>query len=359
MKNALLLFPLIFLSRNFVQAQNFNTISIAPNAYVFQLDKQTGFLSKQNEVDEIKSVFYRSVSVPNSCIEAYDLASGKLKYVIKSSTVGIDGFSIATDEKLWVHDAWGKRFVLIDKNTQIIKELKKVPRENIDLLTVDERFNPLIVYKNTLLNTGMIFFNTSLDTKSLNYINSGIIRRTTFNNKINYFGKIATNGSKYFYGFLNSYSMCLVRDKLVIAPHFSEELQVYDLIKNTSIFVPIKSKFTGSIKPLGNINDHANFNNNDSRDYAENSYEFLGLAYDKYRDVYYRFVRSPMKDRNKVIYTMYVIDKNFKVLFYYELPKQYHSLNYFITKAGIHISNKAAYNANTNILTYDLFKLNK
>lgn len=350
---------IIFFFLEPIKAQNYSSFSIKQKSYVFQLDKKTGFSAKQNEVDEKKGEFYRTVSIPFIGLEVYNLETGKLNYIINAKNLGFDGFIPTSNDQFWTHHAWGKKYQLIDKKGNIIKELKKEPRANIDLLNSDERFNPLIVYGNSLFNSGLIFFNTALNTQTPAYTNSGIIRKTNFNNTISYIGKITPKALTNYYGFLNSYSMCLVDDKLIIAPHFSEEIQVYDLIKNTANFISIKSKFNETIKPLGEITNHANFSNEDSRKFAANNCEFLGLVYDKYRQVYYRFLRSPNTDRNNVTITIYVLDKSFKILFYYDLPKQYNGLNYFITAKGLNISNKIAYNVNDNLLTYDLFTLIK
>lgn len=79
---------------------------------------------------------------------------------------------------------------------------------------------------------------------------------------------------------------------------------------------------------------------------------YEGVLYDKYRRVYYRIGKLPVK-------VVSIFDENFQKIGEQELPK-YGELNYgmiFISKEGLCIANKKKHSENDNFLTFDVFEL--
>lgn len=340
-------------------AQSYKSFSILPRAYTFKLNTTQGFLSTQNEIDETNNLFYRSVESPKNAIEIFDLKTGNLKNTLLSKKFTINSFTLAK-HGFWVYDGWNKKFLLIDRQARIHKMIKETDRENIDLVSIDGKFRPILRYKNELLSTGLFLFRKGLDIRSEDYTQSGVVRSINSANKTKYYGKIVPSAKTSYYGNGNIYNYTLNGHKLIVAPYFSDEIQVIDLQSNTTTFIKLNSRYANRIKPMAPIDDFSDFSNAQNNAYIAKIPGLIGMVHDKYRDVYYRFVIEPRSaDPNKIKYSMYVLDKNFKILFYSDIPYGYAASNYFITSKGLHLLNKSKYETNNSLLTYDLFKLNK
>lgn len=350
---------LLLLNFQKTKAQIKYSFEVSKNAYSFQLNKQQGFNSLFNLVDEENNELLRSVESPHSSIEVFDLNTGVFKHNIKTKGFGITSFKKNADGTFWIYDAWLTKFLLIDKYGKILKELKDVPRENIDLVSVDGKFKPIIAYKNAIYTTGLFLFRADLDVSSPYYLNSGPLRKTTFENKVSYMGKLSAKAKTSFYGNMNSYNFTQNKNTVIVAPLFSEELQVINLDNGKSKFVSVDSKYANLITPMGPIATHAKFTNAENNAYGDDKHALIGIVYDKYRDIYYRFVRMPGTQIGNISYAMYAMDKNFKVLSYFDFPKGYLAANFFITAKGLHVMDKSAYQKDNTKIIYDLFKLVK
>lgn len=244
-----------------VIGQSYKSFSIVPASYVFKLNKTQGYNSTQNQIDEKNVLFYRSVESPVSAIEIFDLKTGDLKQTVSSKKFTINSFVKTDDERFWIHDTWGKKFILVEKNAKIIREIKEVSRKNVDLLSIDSKFRPILFYNNEILTTGLFLFRKDLDTKSAYYKRSGIVRGIDMNNKTRYIGRIAPSAETNFYGNSNVYSYTLNGNQLIVAPYFSDEIQIINLLQNTTTFINIKSKYAQLIKPMAPIGQFSSYTN--------------------------------------------------------------------------------------------------
>ncbi|MDN3586844.1 DUF4221 family protein [Pedobacter aquatilis] len=89
-----------------------------------------------------------------------------------------------------------------------------------------------------------------------------------------------------------------------------------------------------------------------------NSYTNIGIAYDKYRNCYYRFLRFPSSTAGVMMCSVIVLDKDFNVLMEQKIDNNVYSVNqYFISEKGLAFFNHKLYQADNSKIVFDVFTI--
>jgi len=338
--------------------QRYTSIKIEPKAYQFSLDKDQALTSSYLEFDEKNNELWRSVKYPKEHIEIFDTKTGKLKRKILPEGNKCNVFKKMEDGNVWIQDEdFG--FKLINKNGRILKKLQEpgVGRKyGADMIACNSSFCPISVYDNMVLTTGYIILLPKKDYAIDNYSKWGTLRGIEMNEKVRYYGSIPKASAKSFYGGLNSFASTENNGKIVVAPMFSNDIQVIDVEKRTAKMFHASTKYDKLIKPLGKLEDYRSYSIDQANKHFVSNYAFIGIVYDKYRDVYYRFIRHP-GNSIPMRCSIVVMDKNFRALFYYDVPFDYSPGRFFIDKKGLLLANNNNYLKDNNKLTFDRLSL--
>jgi len=133
------------------------------------------------------------------------------------------------------------------------------------------------------------------------------------------------------------------------------------------------NKVTDTITPYTPPEVKVKFINNEDESEAiklKNNYFFYNIIYDKYRDIYYRFIFSPVSDISKATkkydffqtmpFIIQTLDADFNTLAINKFKENTYNLyDYFVTKEGLWISKNNFNNPNfdENKQVFDIFKL--
>ena len=154
---------------------------------------------------------------------------------------------------------------------------------------------------------------------------------------------------------------------LVYSSAVNPEVTTYSLVDKKADAHKADSRFINNIEPLLVSGDQ----NAMSRYFVETP-RYTSLAYDKYNDVYYRFVRHELPtvdpktgqrtEHDDAPFSIIILDSSFNQLGETKMEDLKHNMNaYFITKDGLYISNTNPKNPDLNedVLSFTLFKLRK
>lgn len=343
--------------------QSKQSFEIIPNQYHLSLNKEQGSSSKFIQYNARTKTVLRAVDYPGKAIEVFDVKTGKLLKSIKINLSGVGSFIQLPDENIWVHDPNSRTYVLLNKQGTVIKEIKQkayLVDKALYLSTGNFSFSPLINYGQAIYASGIVahYGNTQIDDSILK--KTGVVEKIMPTGETTIIGKLATASLTNYYGFMNNYSITQNKNELVVAPFFSNEVEVIRLSNNTVKFVKLKTSYDALIKPLSALADMAKFSNADRNSYVTNNYSNMGIVYDQYRDIYYRFVRYPTKTPGPVECAIVVLDQKFNFLFEYKVDHKIYAVDkFFVTENGLALFNHKQYRANENQLQFDVLKLKK
>ncbi len=159
-----------------------------------------------------------------------------------------------------------------------------------------------------------------------------------------------------------------MRNELVYTFPATQSLVVYKISDNTLLNKPVKSAYVETITP---INDKNTSFKKGRHHYLETP-KYYKIAFDKYLNIYYRFVLLPIeteqtKDYHPFLhfempFSIIVLDDDFNILIEQKFEKKiYDCSDYFINEQGLWISNNNSYNPefDENRISYTLFELAK
>lgn len=351
----LLLLPLLG------SAQTYKSFKVVKAKYNFTINDKQGADSRFIEYDAKANEFIRSVEYPKYGIEIFDVITGKLKQTIFPNIEKVDVFKKLNNNQYWVHDPWLQTFCLVNLKGEILKIFNEPKQKNDGVLSIytgGSAFCPISIFDNSLYVTGSISLgNAALNPKQHRI--AGVVEKISSSGTVSFTGRPAAISVNNFFGFLNGYTSTLNNSTLVVSPLFSDEIQLINLKTNTLKLLNLNTRFNKLIKPLGSIDKKNDFSSAKMNTHFMESYKNVGIVYDQYRNVYYRFVRWPSKGFNDLNFSILVIDNNFKVLFEKTVDSTYSTGQFFITPAGLAIFNKAAYIKDATSLSFDLFILSK
>jgi hypothetical protein len=350
----------LFLCFSKADAQTlYNNFKIVHGVYNFKLDKTQVLSSAFIEFDEKNNELWRSAKYPKPHIEIIDIKNGKLKRKIFPQTGGCNLFKKLPNGNILIQQE--DMYAIMNNHGKILKQFNEplIGRKgSVDLYSGSSCFSPIHFMNNKILITGTILMLPMKKYDMKVYEKWGIVRSFDLNGKMTYEGTMPKQATSNFYGALNGYSSTENNGKLIIAPYYSNDIQVIDLERKKTMFYKTSTKYDKLIKPLSNIYKYKDFTFRQANEHFSNSFSLIGIVYDKYRDLYYRFVRAP---GNSIPFksSIIVMDNKFKTIFYFDIPKDYAPTQFFVDKQGLLIANNKKYKANDNILTFDLFKLTK
>lgn len=337
----------------------FKNFKIVEDVYKFKLDKTQVLSSACVEFDERNNELWRSAKYPKPHLEVIDVKSGQLKKKIFPQKGGCNLFKKLPNGNILVQQ--DDAYAIMNQAGKILKQYNEplIGRKgSVDLYTGSSCFSPLHYKNDNVFVTGTILMLPMKKYDIREYEKWGIVRRFDQTGKMSYNGIMPAKAARNFYGGLNAYSSTENNGNLVVAPYFSNDIQVIDLKTNKSVFYKGTTKYDKLIKPLSSIDSFKDFTFRQANEHFTNSYALIGIVYDKYRDIYYRFVRFPghsIPFKGSII----VLDNKFRPLFYWDIPKDYALTQFFIDKNGLLLANNKKYKVNDDVLTFDLFKLSK
>lgn len=339
---------------------HYGSFKIQENAYGFYLAKDQALTSSYLEFNESAHELWRSVKFPKEHIEVFNTNTGKLKRKIFPHGNKCNVFKRLDNGNIWIQDEdFG--FKLIDKNGKLLKKIAEpgVGRKvGADMIACNSSFCPISFYGDMVLTTGYIIFLPKKKYQIDNYKKWGVLRAIDMDQKTTYYGVIPKSSINSFYGGLNSFSSTENNGKIVVAPMFSNEIQMIDVAKKKTKMFVAPTKYDKLIKPIGNLKDYQSFTLGQANKHFTSNYALIGLVYDKYRDVYYRFVRHP-GNSIPMRCSIAVMDNTFRTLFYYDIPYDYSPGRYFVDKDGLLIANNNKYLKDNSKLIFDRFTLIK
>lgn len=351
----------IFFLKSLSFCQSFNTFKIQHAVYSFNLNQKQGAYAKFIEYDEKNEEFIRTVDKPYKVIEIFSTKTHQLKYTVPIKGGSLGSFKKMKDNTFWVHDLAANQYLFVNISGQIIKKIKEPEYSNnlAYIYTSYNNFTPIISYNNALYVTGRLMFNDYHNINTSELKKTGIIKKLALNGKNTFIGKPATLSLTNFYGNMLNYSITSNKSLLIISPQFSDEIQVINLDDNSTKFIKLKTKYEALIKPLSQLKNAGRFTNQERNEYFKNSYTNVGLVYDKYRDIYYRFVRYPSSAIGAMMCNILIFDKNFNLIFENRIDqKKYNAAQFFITEKGLAIFNYENYKKDNTKLVFDLFTIN-
>ena len=329
-------------------------------SYTLHINVQQGRLSKFIEYDKDRQQLIRSSNHPFPSIEIYDIKTGRLRRQIRLNISKIGSFKRVGENHFWINDFETRHFYLIDGAGTALKKVKEptYSRNTSYISTSASNFCPTILYKSTIYATGMVFFKDLERINQKELRSTGILKKMDFKEGGGFIVRPSALSLKNFYGNMNGYSSTLNKNTLILAPYFCDELILFDLDKQTEKTITLQTKYGRLIKPLSPLNDISSFTNKQRNDYYKKSHTNIGLVYDKYKDIYYRFVRLPYAKPGPMDCSILVLNKNFKVISEKKINSRTHDVaNYFVTERGLAILNYAKYNVDDSKLVFDVINL--
>ncbi|GAB1464006.1 hypothetical protein [Pedobacter sp.] len=342
-----------------IYSQPYKKYKILENAYKLYINSNQGSISTNIEYDDQQNELIRSVQKPKNQIEIFNIKTGRLKKIIPTKISLLGSFTKISTNLFCIHDPIVRSYYLIDSYGKILDKIKEADYSNniVYLHTSPYPYTPIIFYKNAFFVTGMVMF------KDLNNIDpnklktTGIVEKFSFKQReVSYIGAPTIKALSNFYGNMSAYSLTLNKNNLICAPHFSDEILIINLDNNTSKLVHLKTKYGSQIKPLSTIPDAKKYSNFERNQYYKQSYTNIGFVYDKYRRIYYRFVRYPLKSPGAMEAAVLVFDENFNLLLDQKIDhKKYNVSKFFVSPKGLAILNIEKYKRNDINLIFDVF----
>jgi hypothetical protein len=314
---------------------------------------------------------YAGYNSKTHAIDIYDIESGTFTKHLNIKSEGPDailgalnGLSLHNKDSIFAYTMAG--LFIIDFNGQLIDYYRIFDYigQGSGLPTINENFR-----LNYFSNTGDIFFQMLHPTNNLEAnLESSVVSK--FNIRQKEFVKLPiTFSSKYIdnkgrVGFLRWMNFESAKgDSIFFNAQFDDELLIFNL--RTGDLSRKALNGNDICKPLNNFNDQKAWVDHS----VENDHRF-SILYDKWRDVYYRFVWEgvPVKISDKHYNSMLdktlsleVYDKNFKFLKKFNLPENQYNINcWFVAPKGLYISPSHPQSKKMveNILKFDIIKLN-
>lgn len=352
---------ILIIANQIALSQPYKSFKIKASTYSIYLNSNQGYFSNSVQYDENENILIRSVNAPKSAIEGFSLSTNKLAYSIPLN-YKVSSFFKLKNNTYWVHDVTNRSYKLIDKKGKTLKTLKEqnYDQNTVYINTSPNIFAPIVIYKNDLYVTGNVRFKEPKKLDLEKYKRTGIMHKIKSNGQTEYLLRAGTKSLSNFYGNMNNYSLTYNHNIIYIAPYFSDEIQALDLNKGLVKKITLKTKYESKIIPLSKLNKASLYSNRESNEYYKRSYSFVGFVYDKFRDVYYRFIRFPLRPTHGLDCIIIVYNKQFQPLFETSIDsKKYNVSQHFITKNGIYFLNLESYKKDDSKLSFDLFTLAK
>lgn len=268
-----------------------------------------------------------------------------------NAVLGIQGFYYQSKDSVWLYKSWEQELVLVNDSCEIIKKKKLAdklpPLDKLVPYTVSPYpFGDLPISKcgNMLILQGMngpgvedglqpattILYNLKSDKVRVSNPYPAIYGDM---DKINeHWGTFSYRAVPYT---LNK------KDEMVVSFPASDSVRVYNVHNDSYASFFAGYSLETNIKPLSSGCSQADIH----RQYLE-QYQYAGILYDKYHDLYYRLVMLPTFDYDlRISNTQYkelaiiILNSSFKKVGEYKLGRaEYKYRNIFVAKDGLYIN---------------------
>lgn len=314
----------------------------------------------------------------NIFIYNYDSANNPVNQIPISTVQMPLAFHIRNMDSIYVYNDKMMEMVLLNNRSEIVSKISLINNENMKDLSWTTRYpqyvphgvNAIIEHEGKLVFPGQFIW-TLPDTIAQRFKFTSLIDINS--NKVNYV-------HKYPYGIYGHghlwdepmftgvyYDITPDHRKMVYSFPVSHNLVICDLDTDKETTVYGGSNEAAGITSL----DVDKFKKKSA---APNEYIYQkactsdlygGILYDKYRDVYYRFLRKALPEKgvrlrweNKKV-AVVVMDKDFNYLGETELGdmNEFYPDNSFVTKEGLNVEYVAPNDVEEKFLTFRIFKL--
>lgn len=268
-----------------------------------------------------------------------------------NAVLGIQGFYYQSKDSVWLYRSWEQEFVLVNESGEIIE--KKILADKLPPLDkqVPYSVSPLPLGDLPISKNGNMLILQGMNGPG---VEDGLQPATTILYDLNSDKVRVANPYPAIYGDMDkinerwgtfSYRVTpyTLNDKneMIVSFPASDDISVYN-IKDDSyqiFFAGYSSETDITSLSLGSSQTDLH------RQYLE-QYQYAGILYDKYHDLYYRLVMLPTFDYDlRIPNTQYkelaiiILNSSFKKVGEYKLGKAgYKYRNVFVTKAGLDIN---------------------
>ena len=349
----------------------------------FALDSITAprILYSQVYINENKKRSFTFLNTNNNSLYFYDFETLKLNKIIalsntKSSKIEhAAAFHVKAPDSIYVYNKSSLELLLINSKGNILKIISLIGNHNLRKDPWFYKFpqynpqaaNPFLEIDGELLFTGQYMeslpdtlidkfkFMAHLDLKTNRVVYSHTYPRSLYGFNYNWEGQVFTQ----VYTELNS-----DRDKIILSFPISHDLYISDLHSGEYKAVYGGSNEAGTISSIGVSRKETS--NSISKSHFMRNDEYGAIKYDKYRKVYYRFLRKsvPNGDENtdikKKMITVIILDENFNYVGEKTIgrSKNWFLENVFVTKEGLNIEYLED-SINEDYLTLKIFTIKK
>lgn len=310
----------------------------------------------------------------NIFIYNYDSAGTPVHQIPVSDVDMPLAFHIKNMDSIYVYNDKMMEMELLNNNSQVISKISLINNANMKDLSwtykypqyVPHTVNAMMEREGKLIFPGQFIW-TLPDTVASKFKFTTLIDLNS--NKVNYIHKYPYG--IYGHGYLWDepmftgvyYDMMPDGKKMIYSFPVSHDLHIYDFNTEQDQTVYGGSNDAATIKSL----DAKKYKNNNEYIYQKacTSDLYGGVLYDKYRKVWYRFLRRALPEKgtrlrweNKKI-TIIVMDQDFNYLGETELGdmNQFYPDNSFVTKEGLNVEYLAPDDVDEKFLTFKIFTL--
>ena len=318
---------------------------------IFQIDETISQATSYIQIKDDLMLFYNK---PGHNICVFDIPSTKMVKKIQlhkegpNHVYGIQGFYYETNDSIWLYNSWLSTFVLVDSlgyvNSKfVLDENKSIDTQYYSASPMPLTDMPIEKIKNTFILQGMngpsvetgnipaatVMYNIESDSYSI------------VNPYPDVYGDGREINKKWDTFSYRAVPYTIGQEDIIVSSFPADDnIQIYD--NNEKSY---KKYFAGysektNIKP-------SNGNTIDSylKDYLE-QYQYAGIFYDKYNNLYYRIVLLPLseydiKDRSTQYknLSIVILDSSFNKVGEHNLKYQkYVYRNTFVSTEGLHIN---------------------
>jgi len=355
-------------TNNTKNGEQYSLIENPSKTIKLKIDEVTTIATAYIQYDDKTNKLYM-LSENTNILNVFNLNEKKIIKKIKFKNEGpnsvglISGFYYKNKDTIFVFSLWQNRIYLCDENAKI-KNKYDLPdwKDSHFPVSIVKRFNKLYYVNNKLYFSG----DYAPILKEKNNINP-LVEYDISTKKAIHIGEVPVRlGYKNWGNLTSTYIGFATPNSIVFGCNILDSLVIYNTRTKKINEFAVKSKFF----TVKDIHPFSNSPNIKAKDYIERAKHqlsqpyYIGVLYDKYRKLYYVFVRYKSSYKNfisgKVQRTGIIILNNKFNKLGETIFTRVGMSNSFITKDGLYIINENAYNEiDDNYFQFDCFQLNK
>lgn len=306
-------------------------------------------------------------------VKTINLANEELK-----SYQNISAYNIENPDSIYIFDEVENEILLLNKDLEVLSSISTIDyseSKNFEwTLKFPQYFantsSPFLSYKNHVFFMGLYPWAIE-DTMLSKFKLSHFFTKKLDNTYLLHNYPDAIYGSKFdwddpIYN-IPYYDFNFKNETLVISFPISHNLYISKNLSNNLIKVFGGSNFSSTIKSIGkNKSDDKNYDLKMTENIKENNL-YGAIKYDPYRNIYYRFIRKSLKEKNtgrnwkdKTLGVI-VLDEDFNYLGETDIGilKDWNWENSFVNKQGLYIEHLDNINYDETYLRFKIFEIQK